>query len=751
MRPALLLAVPAFLAFATSAVAIPVTPPVARPEIAAGTGTVIGVAAASDGPRTVDGHHGDWGGEPPRFGGALLYSHGELVYEDHLFDAYGADSGQDEQRMAVEDPAERIAPETYRVDPALQYVPEEFGVPTGPLAYATHYGDLSHQDDADLSELRLGSGAGGGLWVLARTTTMTKAAGTALLVLLDTRPGTAARTVPYGSGLTTTRGDVAVLLIGDHGWWTDLATGERHAFGEVATDPSGYENAIEARLPAEALGGATHGVGVAAATGLADAAGTGLAPLAFAPNVANVAFRTSEPARDWWDKQQALELRKGTIDAFFATADLDRMAAGASERYVPGPGYHDRNFASSERISNEGGRNGILQHYGIYVPTNYDADRATPTQYWFHFRGGRAHIAAAVAPGILHDMGESAGSLVITPDGRGTDKWYMGKSHVDFEEVWADSHALLNIDRDRTYIAGHSMGGWASWLLPVLYPDRFAATFPASGLPAWEQSTTPLLENLREVPAVIFHGTEDELVPVTGAITQARRLKNLGYRYRLYLFPGQEHYGPPIVDQWGEGVRYEHSFVRNPNPQQVTFTRSMPMEHAVEQYASDGVALNFDFDRAYWMSGLEPVDAAAGVARFDGSSQGIPAVAHTTLPEAGGPAAPDQAGPYAMEGQRWIDPLFPVAAAPTRNAFTATVSGARAVALALGRMRLDGRRPLTGDVTTSAPLRLTLRGDFADRVAATVDGLPVASTRGDGELVVSVPAGHHRVVVAPLQ
>jgi hypothetical protein len=324
----------------------------------------------------------------------------------------------------------------------------------------------------------------------------------------------------------------------------------------------------------------------------------------------------------------------------------------------------------------------------------------------------------------------------------------MGKSHVDFEEVWADSHRTFAIDRDRTYVAGHSMGGWASWLLPVLYPDRFAATYPASGLPEWEgANTTPLLENMREVPAVIFHGTEDELVPVTGAVDQAERLRDLGYRYRLYLFPGQEHYGPPIVDQWGEGVRYEHRYVRNPNPAQVTYTRSMPFEKIVEQYASDGVTLDFSFDRAYWMSGLEPADAAAGVARFDGRSLAIPDPAHTTFPEAGGPAGIDQAGPYAMEGQTWVDD--PAQTEPTRNAFTADVTGGRAVTLSLRRMRLDAHRTLTGDVTTEAPLQLTLRGSSAKELTATIDGEPVQVDRGKKRVLVTVPAGHHELVLAP--
>src|SRR3954466_9463837 len=107
-------------------------PPVLRTEVPAGGGSTVALPAAQDGARRVDANPSDWGGRLPGFGGAEMYSRGELVYEDHIFDAYGADNGQDAQRMAVQDPLEQAVPETYRIDPALQYVPQEFGIPPGP-------------------------------------------------------------------------------------------------------------------------------------------------------------------------------------------------------------------------------------------------------------------------------------------------------------------------------------------------------------------------------------------------------------------------------------------------------------------------------------------------------------------------------------------------------------------------------------------------------------------------------------------
>jgi pimeloyl-ACP methyl ester carboxylesterase len=730
------------LAFLVAAVCLPATAdatniPVATADIPAGGGTTTPLKRATDPARTVDGNTQDWMGALPGFGGALFYSRGELVYEDHIFDAWGADNGQDAQRLAVEQPLQDAVPEAYRVDPALEYVPEEFGIPMGPFTYSTHYGDLEHQDQADLSQVRVGTDSSGSLWLLARTTTMNDAKpATALLVLLDTRPGTTSREVGFGSGLTSTKADTALYLFGDNGVARDLATGSvtRLPSGSVATDASGYANAIEARIPPSLVDAVS---GVAVAAGKPNTAGNGF------DNIANVAFRTKEPSRDFWDQQQALALQAGTIDDFFATPDLAAMRAGRNERYRPTAGYHDRIFESSPSISSEGGRNGILQHYGLYIPTSYSADRTNPVQWWFHFRGGRAHIAAAVVPGVIKQMGEDADSLVVTPDGRGSSTWYVGKGQVDYREVWDDVHKLVRIDRNREYIAGHSMGGWASWLLPILYPDRFAAAFPASGPPTqglWagceedacfqsandgrprDEWTTPLLENLRWVPYVNYQGAADELVPVTGVTAQMEKMRELGLRYRYYVFPHEEHYGPPIFDQWAEGVRYEHQFTRNPNPPSVTFIRSMPMEHAVEEVNSGGVPLQFDFDSAFWVSQLEPADAAKGVARIDARSLAIPEPKRDPTPEVVPPVYVDQTDPSVEEGQVWVTHAGTEPAA--RNGFVVTLTGAKSVRLDPKRMKLTTREPITADVTTDRPVTILL-----------------------GRRTIDVPQGHHVLTV----
>src|SRR3712207_6916698 len=51
------------------------------------------------------------------------------------------------------------------------------------------------------------------------------------------------------------------------------------------------------------------------------------------------------------------------------------LAAGATERWWPGPGYHEAQFTSSEPLSRESGQEGIVQPYGIYFPQSYDRSK----------------------------------------------------------------------------------------------------------------------------------------------------------------------------------------------------------------------------------------------------------------------------------------------------------------------------------------------------------------------------------------
>ena len=731
--------------------------PILGPETLRGTGTLTQLPAQAPTAKTVDGLTADWTGTGAGYGGVTVRSAGELIYTDHLFDPWGADDGKDAERLAQMEPVSDALPETYRLEAIMRNDPAgQVGAPSPEeLTYLDHYGDLDRDTRADLTELRLAP-CEGGLCVLARTATMKAADDAEIMLLLDTGADSGDREVPFGAGIRTSKADLAVLLTSTGGTVADLATGATTSFADVKANPDGWTNAIEARIP------------VTAATGVAAAARRPGQPLA------NVAFRHAEPVREWMEREQALALHAGSIDQFFQPLDLAALRAGASERYRPGPGYHERIFRSTDAISVEDGVDGILQHYGVYLPESMVASKPAPLQLWLHWRGGTAHSAGATIPGMFRDLGEAHGTIVISPRGRGTSSWYVGKGQVDVEQVWADAHATYSIDPRRRYVAGHSMGGWGSFLMTIIHPDWFAAALPASppvtqgawtgldlgeqcdgwryddyspcyvqanGGDARAQHTRRLLENVRHVPWAIYHGVEDELVPYSGVARQVERLVELGYRHRFYSFLTQEHFGPPVWDEWKDGGDYMHRFAAPENPARVSFVRDMAFERATER------GLDFTFDGAYWLDGLVAADEMEGRAVFEGRSLAIADAPVLTAPEAFGPATVGNTGPFVMTGLQWLaNPLG--TAAPTSNGFEATLTAATAATLDIKRMGLNNARDITGTVTTDGPLRLTLY-NHTSSVNVYVGGVKYPFTKVGRTLVINLPAGTSAIRVAP--
>ena len=193
--------------------------PVLSAEVPRGRATLVPSEGPAPVAKAIDGNVSDWVGVPSRYGGTAVYSAGELVYQDHLFDAHGADDGRDATRFEQTDQLEELEPGFYRLDALAQAdAAGELGVPAPEqYSYGESYGDAtSHQDAADLLELRVATDATN-IYVVGRTTTMTDATSTGLLLLADTNKDSALGEVPFNSGLVTDTADVAVLLAGGRG------------------------------------------------------------------------------------------------------------------------------------------------------------------------------------------------------------------------------------------------------------------------------------------------------------------------------------------------------------------------------------------------------------------------------------------------------------------------------------------------------------------------------------------------------
>jgi predicted peptidase len=92
------------------------------------------------------------------------------------------------------------------------------------------------------------------------------------------------------------------------------------------------------------------------------------------------------------------------------------------------------------------------------------------------------------------------------------------------------------IDANRIYIGGVSMGGFGAWEAAERWPETFAAAFPIAG--AGDPKAAAALAH---TPIWAFHGSGDALVPVQGSrlMTQAARAAGAMVCYTEY--PGAAH------------------------------------------------------------------------------------------------------------------------------------------------------------------------------------------------------------------
>lgn len=154
--------------------------------------------------------------------------------------------------------------------------------------------------------------------------------------------------------------------------------------------------------------------------------------------------------------------------------------------------------------------------------------------------GAGAPGAAAGAPGAGAPRGGGRGAAPTT---LGTPNETSQKSEKDVMNVLAMIKKEFNVDENRTYLMGHSMGGAGTIYLGVKYASIWAAIgaeAPATS-PAGINPTNYPLAPAKNVPMIIVQGDMDELVPVTGTRLWIDQMKELNMTYQYVEVPGGTH------------------------------------------------------------------------------------------------------------------------------------------------------------------------------------------------------------------
>ena len=166
------------------------------------------------------------------------------------------------------------------------------------------------------------------------------------------------------------------------------------------------------------------------------------------------------------------------------------------------------------------------QPYGLYLPKSYDEKKEYPLVIMLHGAQSNHRLSLKRVFGFSNQQGETdleatryfqqwpdVDYIVASPLARGT-MGYKGIPEKDVWDVVADVKRRFNIDEDRTYLTGLSMGGGGTLWIGLTRPDLWAAIAPVCPAPPF--GTVERAPNALNFPVHFFQGGSDPVVNPEG-------------------------------------------------------------------------------------------------------------------------------------------------------------------------------------------------------------------------------------------
>ncbi len=178
------------------------------------------------------------------------------------------------------------------------------------------------------------------------------------------------------------------------------------------------------------------------------------------------------------------------------------------------------------------------------------------------------------------EKGRNIDAYVIAPQNPGG-SWNPDKIMDIFDWV-SDEH---NVDYDRVYVIGMSLGGYGTIDLAAAYPDRIAAAIAMCG-----GATAPDLSTLNDVPLWIIHGTADRAVSVQQSDKVVSAMKNADSETPRLIYnrvAGMNHSRPARLFYLPES--YEWLFSHTLKDEERTVTPAFELTNSLLQSAYSGL------------------------------------------------------------------------------------------------------------------------------------------------------------------
>jgi predicted peptidase len=192
------------------------------------------------------------------------------------------------------------------------------------------------------------------------------------------------------------------------------------------------------------------------------------------------------------------------------------------------PGQHTQTFEKQMTVKLD---------YLLFLPEGYarDEGKKWPTILFLHGAGERGSDLNKVkihGPPKIVEGKKDFPFIVVSPQCPEDSWWEPLHVLALLDEV----QAKYRVDPERVYLTGLSMGGFGTWEIAMRAPQRFAAIAPICG------GGNPVrLRWMKNVPAWVFHGDKDSVVPVQMSDVMVDALKKAGAEVRYTRYEGVDH------------------------------------------------------------------------------------------------------------------------------------------------------------------------------------------------------------------
>ena len=203
-------------------------------------------------------------------------------------------------------------------------------------------------------------------------------------------------------------------------------------------------------------------------------------------------------------------------------------------------------------------------NYRILKPLNYDSTKQYPVHLFLHGAGerGNDNVSQLVHGSKLFlkkESREKYNSWVIFPQAPKYDWWgYKDPYKLNYNVKESKAMSLVvklmdnfskrnDVNQNKIYVSGLSMGGMGTFVILNLRPDMFAAATPICG----DGDPNSVNNYAKKIPIWIFHGSDDKVVSPKKSLKMANAIIDAGGSPKITFYENVGH------DSWNNAFAEE--------------------------------------------------------------------------------------------------------------------------------------------------------------------------------------------------